>query len=195
VLICPSDPIGDDNPLLIVEDDGSNTCQWVGFMSRADESYNYLGYVLDQAGDDDPKTTIPFPGPTQLVGFASAALSVLFNMNPADDKSLDNDVNLEDVGMDGLGAGNGQGDTIFRLREGIERFLITDINNPGASASAQSEVQVMWDTVSTNVTGGVDYNHVPGGANVMYLDGHVAFVRYPGDFPVSKGFAQLSSQF
>jgi prepilin-type N-terminal cleavage/methylation domain-containing protein/prepilin-type processing-associated H-X9-DG protein len=196
VLICPSDPTGSgDNPLLIVKDDGSNTCQWVGTITRSDESYNYLGYVLDQVGDDDPQTTVPFPGPTQLVGFAAAALSVLFNMDPADDTSLDNDVNLADVGMDGLQAGNAMGDTIYRLREGIERFLITDINNPGASAKAQSEIAVMWDTVSTLVVGGVDFNHVPGGANVLYLDGHVSFVRYPGDFPVSKGFAELSSQF
>jgi prepilin-type N-terminal cleavage/methylation domain-containing protein/prepilin-type processing-associated H-X9-DG protein len=195
VLVCPSDPEGSNNPLLIIEDDGSETCQWVGTISRADESYNYLGYVLDQASDDDPQTVTPFPGPTQLVGFAAAALSVLFNMDPADDESLDDDVDLANVGMDGLGAGNGGSDTIHRLREGIERFLITDINNPGASAAAQSEVTVMWDTVSTSITGGVDFNHVPGGANVLFLDGHVTFVRYPGDFPVSEGFAALSSQF
>ena len=34
--------------------------------------------------------------------------------------------------------GTAGGDTLYRLREGIERFLITDINNPGASAQAQS---------------------------------------------------------
>ena len=32
-----------------------------------------------------------------------------------------------------------------RLREGIERFLITDINNPEASQRAQSEIVVMFD--------------------------------------------------
>ncbi len=196
ILICPSDPTGtEDNPLLTVRDDGSNTCQWTGTITRSDESYNYLGYVFDQVGDDDPQTTIPFPGPTQLVGFAAAALSVLFNMDPADDAPLDDDVNLANVGMDGLQAGNAMGDTIYRLREGVERFLVTDINNPGASSKSQTDIAVMWDTVSTNVSGGVDYNHVPGGANVLYLDGHAQFVRYPGEFPVSKGFAELSSQF
>ena len=30
--------------------------------------------------------------------------------------------------------GNGGGTTIYRLREGIERFMITDINNAAASA-------------------------------------------------------------
>ena len=32
--------------------------------------------------------------------------------------------------------GNGGGNNIYRLREGIERFLITDINNPAASANS-----------------------------------------------------------
>lgn len=196
VMLCPSDPAqGDDNPLLIAKDDGSNTCQWVGTITNADESFNYLGYVIDKADDDSPQTTSPFPGPTQLVGFAISVLGVLFNADPSDDVVLNDDVDLANVGMGGIEAGNGNGDVIFRLREGIERFLITDVNNPGASARAQSHIPVMWDTVSTGVSGGVDYNHVPGGANVLYLDGHVTFIQYPGVFPVSESFAQLSSQF
>ena len=35
--------------------------------------------------------------------------------------------------------------TQLLLREGIERFVITDINNPGASAAAQSSIVVMLD--------------------------------------------------
>ena len=85
--------------------------------------------------------------------------------------------------------GNGNGNTVFRLREGIDRFLITDINNPGASAKAQSQIWVMSDNVSTQPSG---YNHVPGGANVLYLDGHVEFVRYPGKPPVTRLTAGLS---
>jgi prepilin-type processing-associated H-X9-DG protein len=87
--------------------------------------------------------------------------------------------------------GTGTGDTIYRLREGIERFLITDINNPGASARAQSEIFTMWDITSTEAAG---YNHVPGGSNVLYLDGHVTFIRYPGpdDSPLNRGFAQFA---
>jgi hypothetical protein len=42
--------------------------------------------------------------------------------------------------------GNGNTDTIYRLREGIERFLITDINNPAASSKAQSEIFVLCMT-------------------------------------------------
>lgn len=200
-LVCPSDfsAAATDNPLLIVEDDGSNSCQYVGFMSRADESFNYLGYVFDKADDTDPTMPSPFGGgatPVQLVGFVFSIGSVIFNSDPADDELLDGDIDLGNVGMGGLNAGNGLGDELFRLREGVERALITDINNPGASASAQSHIPVMWDTVSTiPAGGGVDYNHAPGGANVLYLDGHVDFIKYPGAFPVTKSFAELSSQF
>jgi prepilin-type processing-associated H-X9-DG protein len=30
------------------------------------------------------------------------------------------------------------------------------------------------------------FNDIPGGANVLYMDGHVAFIKYPSKFPVSK---------
>jgi len=72
---------------------------------------------------------------------------------------------------------NGQ-NQIFRLREGIERFLVTDINNPAASSQGQSEIVVMHDAISEEVS---HFNHVPGGSNVLYMDGHVDFVRYTGD--------------
>jgi prepilin-type processing-associated H-X9-DG protein len=71
--------------------------------------------------------------------------------------------------------GNSGGSSVGRLREGIERFLITDINNPAASAQAQSNVWVMCDMLSTRAQ---EYNHIPGGTNVLYMDGHVEFRRY-----------------
>jgi len=74
--------------------------------------------------------------------------------------------------------------TLYRLREGINRFMITDINNPAASAMADSEIVVMWDKTMTDVEG---FNHVPGGANVLYMDGHVEFMKYPStEFPLTK---------
>jgi prepilin-type processing-associated H-X9-DG protein len=38
-------------------------------------------------------------------------------------------------------------------------------------------------------------NHVPGGANWLYLDGHVRFIRYPSDFPATRAFAALVALF
>jgi prepilin-type N-terminal cleavage/methylation domain-containing protein/prepilin-type processing-associated H-X9-DG protein len=79
-----------------------------------------------------------------------------------------------------LGNGRTVGGTIYRLREGIERFMITNINNPAGSAMGQSEIPVMWDWAALDwgsFTG--TFNHPPGGANVLYMDGHVQFLRYP----------------
>ncbi len=68
--------------------------------------------------------------------------------------------------------------TAYRLREGIERFMVTDINNPSGAAKAQSELPIFYDIFSSEVD---NFNHVPGGGNVLYMDGHVEFMRYPAD--------------
>jgi prepilin-type processing-associated H-X9-DG protein len=48
----------------------------------------------------------------------------------------------------------------------------------------------MFDQLSTNPAA---YNHVPGGSNVLYLDGHVDFLRYEefGTAPVNGPMATL----
>lgn len=93
----------------------------------------------------------------------------------------------------GQGYMSGGGDTLYRLREGIERFFITDINNPAGSALAQSSIPIVWDHVTTKP---IDFAHVPGGANVLYMDGHVEFLRYPAEvFPVSEDSARIFGRF
>jgi prepilin-type N-terminal cleavage/methylation domain-containing protein/prepilin-type processing-associated H-X9-DG protein len=79
-----------------------------------------------------------------------------------------------------VGNGGALWGTVYRLREGIERFSITDINNPAGSAKGQSDIAIMWDWIAPNTTYEVYmFNHIPGGANVLYMDGHVEFMRYP----------------
>ncbi|MBX3180820.1 MAG: hypothetical protein KF886_26020 [Candidatus Hydrogenedentes bacterium] len=67
--------------------------------------------------------------------------------------------------------------TFNRLREGVERFFITDINNAGASAQAQSEIVCLYDEAQKSGNTWGRYNHVPGGVNVLFMDGHVEFSR------------------
>lgn len=78
--------------------------------------------------------------------------------------------------------------TAFRLSEGVERFLITDINNPSKANISQTRIAVMYDRIDLDPQG---FNHVPGGGNVLYMDGHVEFLRYPSDFPVVRAMAQF----
>jgi len=82
----------------------------------------------------------------------------------------------------------GESDSVRRIREGIERFFITDINNPAASAQAQSDVLVLHDYVSPIISA---FNHVPTGGNALFMDGHVDFVRYPSDFPATRAFSVI----
>jgi prepilin-type N-terminal cleavage/methylation domain-containing protein/prepilin-type processing-associated H-X9-DG protein len=87
--------------------------------------------------------------------------------------------------------------TYSLLREGIERFFITDINNPASAAMAQSVIPVMWDAWGRNDNADAAahgqgsvlvFNHVPGGINVLYMDGHVQFIKYskPGPMPFDE---------
>ena len=188
VLICPSDATV---PELFKED---GTCVFShpedGWpFEKADNSYIYLGWVFDLIGEEDSKMdvtslaalfdiTVP-PGtmaPTQLVEHWSGLLSGWYVNTPRSNEGYDDD------GAVSPGMGNGGGSTVYRFREGIERFLITNINNAAQSAQAQSTVFVMMDTLSTNPAG---FNHVPGGCNVLYMDGHVDFTRYPTAPPVN----------
>ena len=40
----------------------------------------------------------------------------------------------------------------------------------------------MWDQIDDDQ----DFTHIPGCCNVLFLDGHVEFYRYPGEHPTSK---------
>lgn len=194
VLYCPSDAndTGSDNPTYQVADDGSGTCQFPGYLAHGDTSYLYMSYAFDHM-DDDPARMVPFAlDPTISIpgqmNYGFLALSEYLDNSWVNDVGLDDDKNVADVG--GPGYGNADGDVIYRLREGIERFMITDINNPAASALAQSAIPVMWDVISAEPGGLAAMNHVPGGCNVMYFDGHVEFIRYPDPtrFPCTQSW-------
>jgi prepilin-type N-terminal cleavage/methylation domain-containing protein/prepilin-type processing-associated H-X9-DG protein len=94
--------------------------------------------------------------------------------------------------------GSGGGTILYRLKDGIERFFITDINNPAGSAQAQSSIAIYVDNFATtlNANGAADtnrislFNHVPGGSNALFMDGHVEFIKYPGKFPMTHHSAR-----
>ena len=94
-----------------------------------------------------------------------------------------------------LARGSNGGPILYHPKDGIERFFITDINNPAGSAQAQSTIPMMMDGLGASATARVKivdtYNHVPGGCNVLWMDGHVTFIKYVkggdsnGNFPVT----------
>ena len=155
-------------------------------------SYTYTGYALNQDnmvnplyGDGNSMTPDNPNWWDQAGGGWNAVWEhtwVIYNDGLGDPSAVDADATLGDT-------------TVYRLKEGIERFFITDINNPAGSAQSQSELPVMWDGAhwfgddyAPSIIGTAAFNHIPGGANVLYMDGHVTFVRYPGEFPLNSSY-------
>lgn len=147
--------------------------------STSDRSYIYLGYAIQDNAVISPFTDGGTRGifaffktvniDPYIAAYFSASVPALNNVKNA----LEQDQSFNHPGNSKYTPG--QSVTLFRLREGIERFFITDINNAGASAKAQSSIAVTWDVVGESVS---IYNHVPGGANVLFMDGHVTFQKY-----------------
>ncbi|MFO7973721.1 MAG: DUF1559 domain-containing protein [Candidatus Hydrogenedentota bacterium] len=179
VLSCPSDSSSGyvSDGLWHIEGDTSQGID----PCRVDwDSYNYYGFAILPSEfmlpGADPNDAQLREDPTNVgllltladAGYFSALQGLFGNVD-----QYDADIPYTNT--------NGEEKSIYRLREGIERFMITDINNPASSAKAQSEIAVMWDYFGTDAS---DSNHVPGGSNVLFMDGHVQFIRYPGEFPV-----------
>ena len=70
--------------------------------------------------------------------------------------------------------------------------MITDIDNRAVSGTEQSEVSVIYDILDLNPS---DYNHIPGGGNTLFMDGHVEFIKYPGKHPYTRAFATIVAAF
>ena len=214
--LCPSDPDGTDVAKVFNEADnlamvwgGNGMVNTAGVPTTEfypceydhdNASYFYMGWALIYPGITDDAhifqnteymallaeagTYFSSKGLDQalLTSFTMAVTQMIARMDdpPLNELGpLDADIETDSV-------------TVYRLREGIERFFITDINNPGASNMAQSTISVMSDWVNSETGGdGMQFNHLPGGSNVLYMDGHVEFLRYPNVWPVSPLFAGI----
>jgi len=180
IFVCPSDKNGDT----LLAPPGGN-CEWCDVDGSIDprlithKSYWYFGWC----------TTQEYEGYAMIFVIGTEDImrgneQQFINHNTDIDLDISVYPHMTHAAFSNAGTG-----TIYRLREGVERFLITDINNPAASATAQSDVAVMWDQMQIDS----DFNHQPGGCSVLYLDGHVEFVRYPGKYPVTALIARVST--
>ena len=202
VLLCPSDSGGSDMldglAYWYEQQGGAPVNGQIDPCAFTAESYLYLAWAMDGepgsdylvAGVDPNSGAIPADatavGPFIQPGFVLALQNTVAAQITAwvtDPVNFDNvyDQDIDDSGIE-----------LLRTREGIERFFITDINNPAVSNKAQTEIPVMGDLVSVDPT---DYNHIPGGANWLFMDGHVEFQKYPSEFPTTRAFGVLVSLF
>ncbi len=203
---CPSDSGGDPGWVHVLDrvPDGGDFDSWKAVALEFDDMVSFDYYLSGQLGQSYAYKGYLTTNPAEFFGMwgATSVNPILgsvdiLGVGMVHWKDYTNDLNIHDgawppwapaPGVEATGTAGG--DIVHRLREGIERFTITDINNPAESAYAQSEVPVMWDTFGTdefddNVAGASVFNHVPGGSNVLYMDGHVRFIRYPGEFPIT----------
>lgn len=77
------------------------------------------------------------------------------------------------------GRGSFGRDVFLRLREDVCRDSGVD----------SGELPVMFDASDSSGNMTV-FNHVPGGANVLFMDGHAEFMWFPQDFPLSPAFQE-----
>ncbi|HEO72420.1 MAG TPA: DUF1559 domain-containing protein [Candidatus Hydrogenedentes bacterium] len=201
IFYCPSDPTP---PRLWDPEDP--TVLWIAHeefnyrecLETADKSYVYPAWVYDRVDSDDPtdllseyNTLIGLLGVGDIPADARAPRQFLVHWRAIMNEVLATGFSVApfdtDTVVDVLGVGNGGNDVIYRLQEGVERYAVRNVADASASAKAQSEIFIMLDALSTQVD---RFNHVPGGCNVLFMDGHVEFIKYPGKAPVTPELAQ-----
>jgi prepilin-type N-terminal cleavage/methylation domain-containing protein/prepilin-type processing-associated H-X9-DG protein len=209
IAVCPSDSrasqfVGDiaenlsDQITLIAGQGGDQRCL-DAFLSLP-ISYAYTAYALTTSSELSNLIDTRFKlateiGPSEVYVAAEAQSDGC----PRNQFVAYGELGMEDIPSEdqqAAGQPNDNGvpmtETMYRLREGIERFFITDINNPAASTEAQSSLFLMFDAWADVGPFGsafgdnavARFNHVPGGCNVLYMDGHADWLRYPSDPPV-----------
>jgi len=168
----------DPNSPLLTDNDPNNDTDVIN------ERFAALFWCNAPPGLPCPQLSVVPPSQGSVIsGHLSWGLSQIGIPVPAPDVDpYDQDHFFEDVDP------NAPERPLYRLREGIERFFITDVNNPAESSKAQSETPIMWDRFATNIARD-GFNHLPGGANVLYLDGHVDYVKYATEHPVTRAHA------
>lgn len=175
ILFCPSDPeypwLAKDQSRLFRPvgpdwntDPGDNPVRGMAqYPALADYCYVYWGFMIE------PRN-VATPGDMAAVGTKLDNISTeSVNFGTRYD---DQTVVLPSTGAE---------ITLYYLREGVARYTVADINNPAATALSESQVAVMWDTVRTNNGSPLPHevNHLPLAANVLFMDGHVEYARYP----------------
>ena len=200
LLVCPSSPLG-RSALEVWDQGGTNHVIWEptsttenGVVEPCEvvtHPYYYNGYAMSQVMFENDDLAHNMSHFSEAVGNYAADVEHEFHHGGihAAAAYVDGDWafyfhgHLGNIGSQGVAP---------RLREGIERFFITDVNNPGASAQGQSQIVMMSDTVAPHPE---HFNHIPGGSNVLYMDGHVDFLSWVPNAGLTNPFPMNEAGF
>jgi prepilin-type processing-associated H-X9-DG protein len=187
------------------------SCRYAGAISNGDAAYTYLGWRIDQPEDDDYVLTreqalrwhTPASGPVQIVALLAnlqvTASRSYKDVQAARQESFALSAALPTLGPPYTSVGNRDTNEIqpsygiFRFYYG---FRFGEPRDPSIKPPVRpyfDTTPVMWDTVYRDGAGNAAFVHRnPEGVNVLYMDGHVEFVAYPGKFPASPAFVNTS---
>jgi len=204
--VCPDDPTFNNVDYARVNNDEQHSYYYYGYLVDSDDSFLALinsvrSYATAEnvaaGGAGEYTTGSDYASHTAAASRDAVDQALYADYNPGDFTSLASLQSSINSTLPSYGVtpptlthlGSGGTNTLLKLKEGIERFLITDINNPAGSAMGQSNIPVKWDRLVTSLTDAdrqARFNHKPGGCNVLFMDGHVEFLRYPQDeFPIT----------
>ncbi|MCH7958905.1 MAG: DUF1559 domain-containing protein [Candidatus Hydrogenedentes bacterium] len=171
IVACPSDvtaPMGAD----VTASRNQESSIW------DDYSYIYFGYDITGEETEFAFLKAYEEKVTEAIRFANLAFNEHFGKWLLPESFWQENLYVDE------NRGTANGDILLRLDEGVPTFRNIDFS----TVSWRPPTIVMFDRPGTTST---DFNHVPGGSNVIFIDGHVEFITYPSDeFVLSPTFIE-----
>lgn len=192
----------------VIEANQDGPCEYEGRISRGSSSYTYLGYEVRAANDTDLQIPQAIAEKHGLTAYGPAEIVAIlehFRVRPGLDPGQSMAGRGKTVRRSNVFAGlpypyvpAGGGD--------LEQDIINplhDVHGDGSGIYSpdvviekpyHAQMAIMWDTIYQTSDGTPSFTHSgPEGVNVLYMDGHVEFKAYPGDFPVSTSFVNMGT--
>ncbi|HRK33182.1 MAG TPA: hypothetical protein PLJ47_01205 [Candidatus Hydrogenedentes bacterium] len=181
------------------------SCDATGSITRPGASYTYLGFEQIYSNDRDLQISqemarqagLPASGPAGVV-----ALLKRLQVTRSDSYDMIQGVSgqafIVSQILEALGPAHAEELKYMMLplsEQANNPALVVEVGVDRSDEVARYPIlAVMWDAIRQDSSGNPIFHHnEPAGCNVLFMDGHVEFKPYPGDFPVSRGFATMQA--